>query len=425
MKNKFVLILLALTLVCGSLFAGGSSSSAQSGTTTLKWAMWDADLTVYYKPLIEAYQAKNPNVKIELVDLGSADYSTVLLTQLSGGADLDVIAIKDMPGYANLIRQNRLEPLNSFISSAGINTAQYNGVVEQVTVNGNIYELPFRMDFWLTFYNKDIFDKAGVPYPTNDMTLDQYDALARRVTSGSGATKIYGAHYHTWRSAVQLFAILDGKNTIVDGTYEFLAPTYERVLKQQDDGIVRSYTDLRTSGTHYSGVFFNSQAAMLTMGSWFIPTQIDQVAKGEATSKNWGLVKYPHPDGVAAGTTLGTITGISVNRASKNKDAALKFMQFLTGPDGASVLAKTGTIPAIMNQDVINSISTIAGFPSDANSKAALSVTKTYLEMPYHEKGPDIETVLNEEHEAIMTKNKTIAAAIASMNQRVRQILGR
>ncbi|MDR0464986.1 MAG: sugar ABC transporter substrate-binding protein [Treponema sp.] len=426
MRTKTVLFMLILTMVfSGSLFAAAASDQAPAGTTTLRWAMWDADLTVYYRPLINAYQARNPNIRIELVDLGSADYGTVVVTQLAGGADLDIITVKDIPGYANLVRQNRLEPLNTFIRDAGINTANYGGLVEQLTVNGEVYTLPFRSDFWLIYYNKDIFDRAGIPYPTNDMTLDQYDALARRVTSGSGANKIYGAHYHGWRSTTQLFGILDGKNTIVDGTYDFLTPHYERVIKQQDDGIVMSLAEIRTSGTHYSGAFFNSQIAMMNMGTWFIPTQIQQVQRGEASSRNWGVVKYPHPDGVTPGTTLGTITGISVNRNSRNKAAALAFMAFVAGPEGASVLARTGTIPAIMSNEVINSISSMPGFPADANSKEALNVYKTYLEMPLHDRAADIETVLNEAHEAIMLKNISIAAGISQMNTRVRAILGR
>jgi multiple sugar transport system substrate-binding protein len=432
MKKKAILAALAVILAVMTIpvFAGGGQQGktpAAGGSVpiTLKWAMWDKDLTVYYKPLVDAWEAKNPNVKIELVDLGSADFMTVLSTQLSGGADLDILTIKDIPGYANLVRQNRLEPLNAYIGSAGIDTKLYGGTTEQITVNGEVYALPFRSDFWLIFYNKDLFDAAGVPYPGNDITLDQYDAIARQVTRGSGANKVYGAHYHTWRSAVQLFGILDGKNTIVDGTYDFLAPYYNRVLKEQNDGIVQSYATLRTSGTHYSGVFFNSQAAMLNMGTWFIATQIDKVKTGESSSKNWGLVKYPHPDGVPAGTTLGTITSISVNRNSKNKDAALAFTKFLTGPEGAVILAKTGTIPAIMSDEVINTIAATPGFPSDANSKEALKVTKAYLEMPLHERSADIEIILNEVHDNIMTGNATVEQGIREMNDRVGKLLGR
>jgi multiple sugar transport system substrate-binding protein len=161
------------------------------------------------------------------------------------------------------------------------------------------------------------------------------------------------------------------------------------------------------------------------MGSWFIATQIATVARGEASSVNWGLAKYPHPNGVAAGTTLGTITGISVNRNSRNKNAALDFMNFVSGPEGAAVLARTGTIPSIMTQEVINAIASMPGFPTDANSREALSITKTYLEMPLHERSADIETVLNEAHDAIMTGNITVAQGIAQMNDRVGRILGR
>jgi multiple sugar transport system substrate-binding protein len=428
MKQKLGLALAALLAAafCAPVFAGGSKAAAPAdGVVTLQWAMWDKDLTVYYQPLIDAYKAKNPNVKIELVDLGSADFMTVLSTQLSGGADLDVLTIKDIPGYGNLVRQNRMEPLNAYIKSSNIDTKQYGGVVEQLTANGEVYCLPFRSDFYLIYYNKDIFDKAGVPYPSNDLTLDQYDALARRLTSGSGAGKIYGTHYHTWRSQVQLFGILDGKHTLVDGNYDFLAPYYNQVLKEQDDGIVQAYATLKTSGTHYSGVFFNNQIAMMHQGTWFIATQIDKVKSGESLSKNWGLAKYPHPNGVPAGTSPGTITGIGVNRNSKNKDAALDFMKFITGPEGAAVLAKTGTIPAIMTTEVVNAISSLPGFPTDANSKEALKVAQTYLEFPLHEKSADIEVALNEEHDAIMTKNKSAADGIKAMNDRVGRILGR
>lgn len=61
---------------------------AAEGQTVLKWSIWDKDLTTYYKPLIEAFEAANPDLKIEMVDLGSSDYQTVLGTQLTGsGSD--------------------------------------------------------------------------------------------------------------------------------------------------------------------------------------------------------------------------------------------------------------------------------------------------------------------------------------------------
>lgn len=183
--------------------APAEDAAASGEAVTLKWAIWDKDITPYWNALKDAYEAANPNVTIEMTDLGSTDYMTVLATELSGsGSDFDVVTIKDVPGYATLVSKNTLEPLDSYISEAGIDLAQYGGVDKQVTVDGSLYELPFRNDFWVVFYNKDLFDAAGVDYPTNDMTFDEYDALARQLTDTTFGSQVYGAHYHTWRSAV-------------------------------------------------------------------------------------------------------------------------------------------------------------------------------------------------------------------------------
>ena len=145
----------------------------------------------------------------------------------------------------------------------------------------------------------------------------------------------------------------------------------------------------------------------------------------ESKSTNWGIAKYPHPDGVAAGTTLGTITTIGVSAASKKQAAALDFVKFVSGPQGATIIAKTGTIPAIKNDEVVGIISAIPGFPTDANSKAALMVTKTYLEMPLNSKAGEIEVALNQSHDNIMTNNISVDDGIAKMNKDVTKILGK
>lgn len=402
--------------------AGGGEQNPDNSAdeVTLKWAVWDINLTTYYQPLIDAYVADHPNVKIEMVDLGSSDYQNALITQLTGNADLDVVCVKDIPGYANLVKGGYLSDL----SGAGIDSTLYGGTIEQITVDGKFYALPFRSDHWVVYYNKDLFDAANVDYPTNDMTIEEYDALARKVTSGTGADKVYGSHFHTWRSAPSLFAVLDGQHTVVDGNYDFMKSTYEWVLAEQNDGICQDYGTLKATQTHYSGVFFNQQCAMMNMGSWFIPTQIEKVKSGESAAVNWGIVKYPHPAGVAAGTTLGTITSVAVNSASAKQEAALDFVKFVGGEQGAEIIAKTGTFPAIKSDAVLDELAKMDGFPTDEASKEALSTTQVYLEMPMHDKAADIEGVLNEAHDGIMTGAMTIDEGIQKMNDEVSALLG-
>lgn len=198
------------------------------------------------------------------------------------------------------------------------------------------------------------------------------------------------------------------------------------VLKQQKDGICQDYATIKTSSLHYSGAFAKGNIAMMNMGSWFIPTLIDKLSKGEFTEpRNWGIVKYPHAEGVEPGTTLATITSLSVTASSKNKEAAADFMRFVCGPEGAKVIATTGTFPAIRTDEVVDIIKQMDGFPKDANSAEALKTARTYLEMPLHEKSSEIEVVLNDAHDYIMTGTMTIDEGIAYMNEEVGKILSK
>jgi multiple sugar transport system substrate-binding protein len=466
MKKKLLSMLLATTMVasltaCGSSADTSSTSSDTSSSdtsaqqqaaadnanekeqqqqsavaeatenaepVTLKWAIWDKDSTAYWQALVDAYAEVAPNVTIEMVDLGSTDYMTVLATELSGsGSDFDVVTIKDVPGYATLVQKNAIASLDDYIDADGIDLSKYAGATDQITVDGSLYELPFRNDFWVLFYNKDLFDAAGVDYPTNDMTFDEYDALAREMTDTTFGSQVYGAHYHTWRSDVQLFAVLDGQHTILDGNYDFMKPYYEMVLNEEADGVCRKYTDLKTEGLHYSAAFSGGDVAMMNMGSWFISTLINNLASGEYDSSlcgNWGIVKYPHAEGVEPGSTLGTITGLSVTTATDTPDEAWAFVKWVSGEEGAKVMAETGNFPAIMTDEAMDLITSLDGFPTDEASKEALEVSNLYLEVPYAENVSEINSVLDSYHGSIMSGEMSIDEGIEAMNEGVAAILG-
>lgn len=456
MKKRFVSLMMACTMVVSLAACGGNGGGNTNPTTTpapsqqtttkapdttpapdnkggsgdavtLKWAIWDQDTTPYWVALKDGYEATHNNVTIELVDLGSTDYMTVLATQLSGSTSaFDVVSVKDVPGYATLVQKNTIEPLDSYIKADNIDLSLYGGATDQITVNGSLYQLPFRNDFWVLFYNKDLFDAKNLAYPTNDMTFEEYDALARQVASEDFGSQVYGAHYHTWRSAVQLFGVLDGKNNILSGKYDFFKPYYELVLGQEADGICRKYTDLKTESLHYSAAFAGGDVAMMNMGSWYISTLISKLQSGEYAKEdcgNWGMAKYPHAAGVEAGSTLGTITGIAITTGASNKDAAWDFVSFVSGTEGAQIMAQTGNFPAIMTDEAMELIAGLEGFPADEQSKEALKVSNLYLEVPYHESVSEINSILDTYHASIMSGEMTIDAGIAAMNEEIGKIL--
>jgi len=395
-----------------------SSTSAQDNNITLTMTAWDVATIPYWQDVIDAYEAANPNVTVELREISSAEYQDVLNIQLSGGDDTDIITVKDIPGYNAMLSRGQIIPLDDYIAADGIDLSQYSGAADELVWDGQIYALPFRSDIWILYYNKDIFDAAGVAYPSNDMTWSEFDETARLLTSGSGADKIYGAHFHVWRSAVQLGTVQAG-DSIINTDYSFMMPMYNMVTSMQNDGIIMDYGELKTGSIHYSGPFKNGQVAMLPMGSWFIGSLIQAKHDGEFDF-DWGIASYPHPEGVEAGTTAGTLTSLAINANSKQKDAAWDFVKFYTGPDGAQVLAHS-TLPAIRTPEILATFVDVDGMPDGAAE--ALQTTTVRLELPMDPHVAEVEQILNEEHDLIMTRSVSVEDGIAEMNRRINDAL--
>ncbi len=398
----------------------GATEESADETVALKMTAWDIGTTPYWQAVIDAYEAQNPNVTVELVEISSQEYQDKVNIMLSGGDETDIIVIKDIPGYSAMVTRGQILPLNSYVEADGIDTAIFSGAVEELTYEGQYYGLPFRSDIWILYYNKDLFDAAGVAYPDNDLTWAEYEELARQLTSGEGNDKVYGTHHHTWRSTVQIGTI-QGDNTVIADDYSFMQPMYDMIVSMQDDGIIMDYGSLKAGNVHYSGVFQNEQVAMLPMGSWFIGSMIAAEASGD-TDFAWGVAKFPHPDGIEAGTTAGTLTGLAINENSAHQDAAWEFIKFYSGVEGAKVLAGLGNLPAVRTDEVLSVFTALDGVPAEASE--ALQTASVKLEAPMDPNIGVVEQILNEEHDLIMTNSVSVADGIAEMTSRVNDELG-
>ena len=113
-----------------------------------------------------AFEAKFPNIKVEVVEFAADEYDNVIVTQLSGKQDFDVVYTKSTPALSALIKQGNIYALDEFIKSDdSFKPEDYAGLVDQLTLDGKTYALPFRYNNNLIYYNKDLFDAAGVDYP--------------------------------------------------------------------------------------------------------------------------------------------------------------------------------------------------------------------------------------------------------------------
>ena len=421
--KKILIIALIMITAFTSAFAGGqkeAASTTEGGVTTLKLANWDTTTMPYITEAIAAFEASNPNVKIELIDIPSAEYITKLNVMLNGGSDLDLFFVKEADKTKAFYDKGQLADLTAYIQAAGIDMSAYNGTDANFIYDGKTYGMPFRTDQYVLFYNKDIFDAAGVAYPDNDMTWTEFEETAKKLTSGSGATKKYGAFIHSWQACVQNWGVQDGKHTIMSGGYEFFKPYYEMVLRMQEDGTIMDYATISSSGIHYSDPFTQGNVGMLPMGSWFMSTIIQRINNGESNI-NWGVAVIPHAEDVPNGYTVGATTPICINNASNKKDAAWDFVKFLTGEQGEEFAAKGGQIPAQSDAKYLDILASLPGMPSDV--KDGLYTTHISPDRPAMDHVSEVDQMLKEEHSLIMLGEISVDEGIAEMAERFNEIM--
>lgn len=440
-------MVLAAGMVCGSLTACGSKTAESSAADTtaaagaetskaaettkdsgekkvLSVTTWDYDSTPTFQAVVDAYMEKNPNVEINVIDTSADEYNNSLGISLSAAqSDPDVIWVKDMGAMLQMADKKQLLPLDDFMKKDNLDTSVYNGAAEQLQYNGATYGLPYRSDWYVLYYNKDLFDAAGVPYPSNDMTWDQYYDLAAKMTSGEGSSKVYGTHDHTWQALVSNWAVQDGKHTVVEKDYSFLKPWYEQTLALQDNGYIQDYSTLKTANIHYSSVFKNQQCAMMPMGTWFIATMIQSQASDE-TSFNWGIARIPHPADTEAGYTVGSLTPVGISAYTDEPDLSWDFVKFATSEEAANILAEQGVFTGIQTEESLKTIASAQYFPEGESNVEALSYTHYTFDRPLDPQITEILKVLEEVHEMIMIKQYTVDQGIEELNKRVAEIKG-
>jgi multiple sugar transport system substrate-binding protein len=350
----------------------------------------------------------------------SAEYADKITVMLAGGDDVDLVYIKSIPQYVTMQTNGQLQDILPRVKADNIDTSMYGGAIEKLTINGKVYGMPFLSDVWQLYYNKNLFDKAGVPYPTDDMTWDEYAELCKRLTSASGTNKVFGGYFHNWIACVQNIAVQDGKNTVVSRDYEFFRPAYTMVLDLQNNGYIMDYSTIATGNLHYSGVFYNQQAATVYQGTWFINLLFTEKKKN-GLDFEWGVVKAPHPTGTTEGTIVGTVQPIGINTKAKNSEMAWEFLKYISGKEAAQYMASHGALPAAVNDEILNTFVSQEGMPS--GSASAFDYHSISFEAPTDPKAGMVGTILNEEHSLVMTKSITLDQFIHNMNNRVGEVL--
>lgn len=437
-KKQFMAAAMAALMAAGTLTAcngdktqagasaGGKETEGKTaeGKTVLSVTTWDNDSSPQFSAVIDAYEAKHPDVEIKIIDTSADEYNNSVGISLSAAQpDPDVIWIKDMGSMLAMADKDQLLPIDDFIKKDNLDLSVYKGAAEQLKYKDVSYGLPYRNDWYVLYYNKDLFDKAGVAYPSNDMTWKEYYDLAAKMTSGEGSNKVYGSHNHTWQALVTNWAVQDGKHTVVEKDYGFMKPWYEMTLNLQDNGYIQDYSTLKTANIHYNSVFKNQQCAMMPMGTWFIATMIKSQEEGETDFK-WGVANIPHPGDTGSGYTVGAITPITISKYTDQPELAWDFVKFASSEEAAEILAQQGVFTGIQTDESLKTITSSPYFPEGESNVEALKYDHYCFDRPLDPQIEEIRTVLNEVHEMIMIHGYSVDEGLAEIKSRVAEIKG-
>jgi multiple sugar transport system substrate-binding protein len=350
--KKIALVLVVLMTGAALLFAaGGGQQSGGSGTPsggdsgiTLRWAFWGSEARVKAsQAAIDAFQAANPEIKVNIeVSGGTGDHFNKVDTQLAGGAGPDIIQMGgNFPDY---VAKNVILNLNPYKGGLLNVSTIDSGAIEAGSVNGNLYGVSTGATIPALIYNKTLLEKAGAPLPKVTQTWEEFRAylasIKPRLPSGVYPLMDFGStssgstgfgYWLRWNGT----PIYDD----VTGTTKATAADAKKFLDQfkdyRDNGLVPP-ADI-SAGYAETNVDSSSLIAGKVAIGYIVSNQFANFQA--ATQDELGLIELP---GAAATKALWPQLSqvYTVNAASKNIDAAVRFINFLVNsPEAGKIIS--------------------------------------------------------------------------------------
>ncbi len=310
---------------------------------TISYGFWDTAQEAAIDAQIEAFKAVQPNITVEKQIVPWADYWTQLQTAVAGGQTFDVFWINtaNIPVYGSV---NALYSIDSIVDvEGGIDTALLpTSLVEAYAFEGVQYGVPRDFDTIALFYNKDIFDAAGIEYPGDDLSWEDFRALAEELTDeGAG---IWGAGMQTsGQENYSNYVFQNGATYLNDDLTEVIVDSpegteaFEYLANYFVDGLTPSIA-IQQANPVADSLFPAGNVALMTGGSFRAGTY-------SAADANIDVVPLPYSKERA--TVIHGLANV-IWASTQQPAAALEFVKFLHSDEGEQILGDSGaTIPAM------------------------------------------------------------------------------
>jgi multiple sugar transport system substrate-binding protein len=343
MKGKLAALFGAVLAVLGT------SGAARAATVEIDyWQYFFKERVEAIDALIKLFEAANPDIKVKHTTFPYADYQTKVAAAIPAGEGPDVVQLY-YGWLAQYMKAGLLQPLPADRVDPAAIDREFFPIVRNMKIDGKYYALPTAVRSLALFWNKKLFQEAGLDPNKPPQTLEELVEVARKITKRDGAgnmlvegmTADLSMQDQHWVREV-LFRQFGGQPYAADNktvAYNNQAGInavawYDSLISKEKVSEFGFLTDQPTA--------FRSGKAGLTIDGSFRLGAFDGQRGLE-----YGVAELPSYNGKRYNFASYWVNGVTTKAKDAKRDAAIKFLQFVTAPDAMELwLRKVGELPA-------------------------------------------------------------------------------
>ena len=400
----------AALLLAGCATSPSDEASSEQVTITYSNFISNGGNEENLATIVAAFEEENPGITVEVTTLPYADYGTALQTDLAAGSVADVFDI-EYANYAAYQANGVLAPLE--VSNP---EAYRPSLLEAYSTDGTSYALPSSFSTVVMFYNADLFDAAGLEYPTADWTWEDERAAAEAITDE--AAGVWGSHQPV--SFYEYYKVLEQNGE------SFLNDDGTAVAFNTPGGIEAAEWLVGKSGTVMptieqgqgtpdfdTNLFLEGKLGMLHTGIWMFGAFADAPFA-------WDIAVEPGNTEQASAVFS---NAVGVSASSEHIEAATKWAEFLTS---SQVMVDTRLDAGWELPPVADEAALAAYLEQDApaNRQAVFDSLEGVALPPVVANGQtEMQDIIGEELIEAQAGRKTVEEALASAEERINAVL--
>ena len=316
----------------------GSSEGDSNEGATITLTVWnepkeDKEMDMYYQCELAT------GINVDVTVIPESEYSAKLNQIVASKSDADIMVIWECD-IANFVQAGGILPMDDYIAGSNIDNNDFIDAVAKLSEGlGGTYGLPWCAATEVMYYNQDMFDAAGIAYPTNDWSYEDYMDAAAALTQykEDGTTAVYGCtlpNRQTWWAGVggagdQIYDPATGQFVIGDGAVSFV----------QDCANMVSAGVMPEPSSDTADLFSSGMAAMSWQGSWMIGVY------GGDLAFNWDIATIPTNEIKYNTLHTGFYT---ISSTCENPDAAWEVIEWLMGEKGQAINSLSSGNPSAL-----------------------------------------------------------------------------